>query len=372
MLALVYATTPGWRFALAALVGPVSSGLLLAFILGGFRESDARAGIRQLSFAFGLGLLLFYIFITLYYISFFTPIPIPRMVLAPTAGIGLMLCALFAARQRPPERTPQNPNRRSARWSVLLLMVLPLSISIAEAFSRPQSITGIGYPVRVMTYNIHGAYGLNGRQDVEAIAQVIESADTDVVLLQEIERGWLLEGSTDLLPLLSRRLRMPYTFMGSVTDPISGNAILSRYPILSAGKAELPSLDTLVGRGYSWAQIDLGAGETLWVVTTHLHHVPEDSDVRIAQIAAILRTWPMQPQTILAGDLNAVMGSQEIEMLLDAGFVDSWAEAGDGDRPSIDWIFHTTDLIARDAEKIENRASDHPAVAVTIELKERP
>jgi len=226
--------------------------------------------------------------------------------------------------------------------------------------------------VRVMTYNIHGGYGLNGRQGVEAIARVIEGAGTDVVVLQEIERGWLLEGSTDLLSLLSRRLRMPYTVIGTPTDPIAGNAILSRYPILASGQGNLPGLDTLVGRGYTWAQIHLGGGAPLRVIVTHLHHEPERSDVRVAQVDALLQAWGKEPYTILAGDMNATSASPEMHLLLNAGLLDSWAEVGHGDRPPIDWIFHTPDLSAREIMRIESPASDHPAVVATIELKEKP
>jgi endonuclease/exonuclease/phosphatase family metal-dependent hydrolase len=376
-LALFFAAVPGWIFALGVLVGLVSGGLLLAVILGDVLEPDSHVGIGRVSFGLGLGLLLFYILITIYYLSFLVSIPFPRAALAPIAGIGLMLCALVAAGQRPLERAPQTSNWKSLRWSALL-MILPVSILMLESLPRPKPISGTGYPVRVMTYNIHGAYGLNGRQDVEAIAQVIEGAQTDVVILQEIERGWLLEGSTDLLPLLSRRLHMPYTVMGAVTDPISGNAILSRYPILASGQGYLPQLDTLIRRGYVWAQIDLGAGETLRVVTTHLHHEPERSDVRIAQVDALLQAWGTQPQTVLAGDMNALPGSPEMQMILEAGFVDAWREAGHGEvntavggHPNwrIDWILHTPDLIARDVEVIESRASDHSAVVTTIALR---
>jgi len=379
-LTLIFAAFPGWTFALGVLVGLVSSGLLLAIVLGEFREPDSRAGIRRVSFGFGLGLLLFYILITLYYISFLVPVPIPRAALAPAAGIGLTLCALVAAGQRPLGRAAQTSNEKSVRWSALL-MILPVSILILEALPRPKPILEKGFPVRVMTYNIHGAYGLDGRQNVEAIAQVIEGAGTDVVVLQEIERGWVLEGSTDLLPLLSRRLHMPYTVMDTPTDPIAGNAILSRYPIVATGQGSLPRLDTLVGRGYAWAQIDLGAGEELRVFVTHLHHEPERSDVRIEQIGALLQALGKQPYTILAGDLNAVPGSPEIQMILDTGFVDAWAEAGHGEvntsvgrQPNwrIDWIVHTPDLIAHDIEVVESQASDHSAVVATIALKEEP
>jgi endonuclease/exonuclease/phosphatase family metal-dependent hydrolase len=164
---------------------------------------------------------------------------------------------------------------------------------------------------------------------------------------------------------------MPYTVMGATADPLGGNAILSRYPILASGQGDLPQFDTLIGRGYIWAQIDLGAGETLLVFTTHLHHEPERSDVRIAEVETVLNAWNGQPQAVLLGDMNAVPGSPEMQMILDAGFVDAWAEADHGEEFTwmarrIDWLFHTPDLIARDVEVIESRASDHSAVVATI------
>lgn len=370
-LELLFAARPGWSFALGVLVGFVSGSLLLAVILGEVRGTDSQAGTGRVSFGLGLGLLLFYIFITLYYVSFLVPIPIPHAALAPAAGIGLTACAFVAARQRRNIQAPQTSHWNLVRWSALL-MILPMSMLIVEAVPRPQPTAATGYPMRVMTYNIHAAYGLDGRQDVEAIARVIEGAQTDVVVLQEIERGWLLEGSTDLLALLKHRLNMPYTVMNTPTDPIAGNAILSRYPIVATGHGTLPLLDTLVRRGYAWAQIDLGEGKMLRVVVTHLHHESDRGDVRIAQVDALLQALGKQPSTILAGDMNAAAGSPEIQLILKAGFVDSWAEAGNDDRPPIDWIFHTPDLIAHEISKIESPASDHPAVVATIVLKEKP
>ena len=75
-----------------------------------------------------------------------------------------------------------------------------------------------------MTYNLHSAYNSQGRQDLEAIAQVIEESGADVVALQEVSRGWLIDGSTDMAGWLSRRLGMPILFRGT-TDPVWGNAI---------------------------------------------------------------------------------------------------------------------------------------------------
>jgi endonuclease/exonuclease/phosphatase family metal-dependent hydrolase len=376
-LALVCAAVPGWIFAFGVLVGLVSAGVLLSRLVIQAQQPVSRASIKRVGFAFGLGSLLFYTLITLYYASFLAPVQFPRSALASLAGIGLTMCAVVAARQRLAQLVRQPPNWIPALGGALLLLV-SLGVLLFDAWHTPRPSLPKGYPVRVMTYNIRAAYGLDGRQDIEAVARVIEGAGTEIVALQEISRGWLLDGSTDLLPLLSRQLNMPYTTMGASADPIGGIAILSRYPILATGQGDLPRLDTLVGRGYLWAQIDLGAGETLLVFTTHLHHEPERNDVRMAQVEAMLNAWNGQPQVVLLGDMNAIPGSPEMQMILDAGFVDTWAEAGHGEvntsfggHPNwrIDWILHTPDLVARDVEVIESRASDHSAVVATIARK---
>jgi hypothetical protein len=70
--------------------------------------------------------------------------------------------------------------------------------------------------------------------------------------------------------------------------------------------------------------------------------------------------------------MNASPGSPEIQMILDADFLDSWAEAGQGDRPPIDLIFQTPDLIVRVVTTIKSPASNHWTVVATIERKEKP
>ena len=365
-LALIFADVPGWTFAFGVLVGLVSAGSLLAVIVGPVQPPSTQSGIVHIGFAFGVGLLLCATLVLLYYFSFVVRLlPFPRSALAPLAGGGLTLCAVSAAWLRRCMSPSHAPDWTPARLGVLLLLV-PLGVLVSEALHVPKPISATGYPVRVMTYNIRSAYGMEGQQDVEAVAQVIEGAGTDVVALQELLRGWFLNGSTDLLPLLSSRLHMPYTVMGAATDSLFGNAILSRYPILASGQGRLPQMDTLIRRGYVWALIDLGTGDKLLVMNTHLETQKERTDVRMAQVETILTEWNGQPQTVLLGDMNAVSGSPEMETILNIDFVDAWAEAGQGDRPRIDWIFHTPDLMARNVTRIESRASDHSAVAATI------
>ena len=69
-----------------------------------------------------------------------------------------------------------------------------------------------------MTYNLHNGFSTAGTLEMEAIARVIEAQDPDVVGLQEVSRGWAINGSMDMLEWLSQRLQMPYIY-GPTTGP---------------------------------------------------------------------------------------------------------------------------------------------------------
>lgn len=365
--ALAMSAVPGWPAAVGFLGGLVGAGLLLAVIVGEGQPPLERTGITQAGFTVWLGLLVLFVFVTLYYFSLAIPLlPFPRAVLVPLAGLGLTLSAVWAARQRPFALVSSGLVRPAARLSLLLLLA-PTVLWLSDSRRDPIEPLADGYPVRLMTYNIRSAYGRAGRLDVEAIAQVIENAGTEVVVLQEMPRSGMLGGTSDLLSLLSRRLDMPYTVMGSATDPVFGNAILSRYPILQSGRGNLLRLDSLVGRGYIWADLDLGSGERLLVVGTHL--ATEGSEIRLAQVQELLQALPLRSPMALVGDMNARPGSQEIERILETGLVDAWAETGQEESSRIDWIFHTPGLIASDVMTVESQASDHEAVVATLLLE---
>jgi endonuclease/exonuclease/phosphatase family metal-dependent hydrolase len=131
-----------------------------------------------------------------------------------------------------------------------------------------------------------------------------------------------------------------------------------------------------VPRGYLWAEVDLN-GTRITFLTTHLHHILDQPEVRQAQVIALLDAWNGKPKTLLLGDLNAEPGTEEMALLAQAGFIDSWEEAGTGEgstipaiRPSVrvDWIWHTPDLGALDAIAVSTTASDHLPVIALIDL----
>ncbi|HSM44622.1 MAG TPA: endonuclease/exonuclease/phosphatase family protein [Acidimicrobiia bacterium] len=265
---------------------------------------------------------------------------------------------------------------------VSLALALPLvGLLGTRALPEPPD-TG---PIRYMAYNLHQSFGTGGEMDVGAIAAVIEESEATVVGLQEVARGGLLNANTDLLYLLGERLGWEYSVFHGTTDPVWGNAILSRYPLGEVERRLLPRVDTPYQRGYLAAPVMTPEGEVLFI-STHLQHINDsavhDEDpeadlypVHHEQLAVIIEAWAGRQPAVLVGDLNARPGWRQVTELLDAGWVDTWAETGAGDgftanaadpQYRIDYVFHTTDMTTVSVAVIESLASDHVPVVAEV------
>ncbi|MDR7513058.1 MAG: endonuclease/exonuclease/phosphatase family protein, partial [Armatimonadota bacterium] len=306
-------------------------------------------------------------------------LPFENAVIPPLLGFLAALCALPAVRAThlAGSATPAGRplTRSAARWGpapvAAALLVVPLALALAPA---PRPVPGAGWPVRVMAYNLHQGYSTSGMQDLEALARTIEASGAEVAALQEVSRGWVINGATDMLTWLGRRLGMVAAW-GPAADPAFGNAILSRRPIAAAGHVALPRVGVPMRRGALWAAVDLGGGETLLVIATHLHHVEAHGHVRELQAFAVANLWHERPRAVVLGDFNATPEAIEIEVLRRAGLRDAFVLAGEGEgftypstRPQrrIDYIFVSPDLSARSFRVLSGTASDHLGIVVTL------
>lgn len=298
-----------------------------------------------------------------------------RVVVAAILGLFGILGAVSLPAHRP-------GLARQAWAFAALASVLPLLGFLIGAGSTDGHVPEAG-PVRYMTYNIHSSYDITGRFDIEAIATVIEDSGATVVGLQEVPRGRLISGVSDQLALLQQHLGFEHSAFFGTTDPTWGNAVLSDYPITEVTKEYLPQVGTPLRRGYLGVELRVG-DRNLAFISTHLQHVNDselhDQDpeadlypVHQSQIATILEQWAGDQPAVMVGDFNARPGWRQVDEILEAGWVDSWAEAGIGDgftsnsadpRYRIDYIFHTPDLSVNDVGVILSQASDHfPVVA---------
>jgi endonuclease/exonuclease/phosphatase family metal-dependent hydrolase len=362
----------GWLAIVEIIVGQIALAMLMSMIVMGIGAGNGRSGLRSLTLGNGIGWLLMAIFVFLYYAGYDIPLPFSNDLLFPLAALIIAICAFFAARTLPQTTSTPEPKLGWAILLVLLLLVLPL----VQFLDQPATaVPGDGSPVRVMTYNLHNGFDQWGNLGLEALAQVIEAENPDVVGLQEINRGWVVNGSTDMLSWLSQRLDMPYVWQ-STTGDLWGNAVLSRLPLNETDLQPLPPPDTLLKRGFIWANVDVGNGEQLSIIDTHYHHKADGSDIRIAQSQAILDYWAGRPFTLILGDLNAESDTPEIQMFHNQGFLDVLDETNvvpgytnDARHPfrRIDYIFITPDLTPRNATVPPEPASDHLPVVTDVQ-----
>ncbi|MGA9531624.1 MAG: endonuclease/exonuclease/phosphatase family protein [Anaerolineales bacterium] len=363
---------PGLGFIAILLIGQFVMGWAWAPI-GSVSTQNDRRGLLRTGISITAALVLFLAMAFFYYASLDLVIPFDRGLVFPAAAALFGLITLGATyRAARVARTPWN-DRGPLYAAAAISLLATLWLSRPTAARTPQPTAG--EPLQALTYNIHSAYDMSGRQDPEAIARVIESSQADIVAVQEISRGWLINGSTDLVFWLSRRLGMTVIFQGT-SDPVWGNAVFSRLPIQEWGQGTLPRDSSLIARGYLWARVGGTDSDPLLILATHLHQVDGEDALRERQARQLLGFWGNRSRTLLLGDLNARPSSPAIRLIERTGFVDSWAEAGRGpaetfpaDEPDrkIDWIFHTSDLSATSAEVIPTEASDHRPLLIKLE-----
>ncbi|MCK4472787.1 MAG: endonuclease/exonuclease/phosphatase family protein, partial [Anaerolineae bacterium] len=370
---LAYAEPTGITGALLLFAGQVVSLILAMMLFAGLGRDAARAGLARTTVANGVGQILFALLTFLYYVTYDIALGFRAQVLLPLAALLVGIGALIASRGQ------SGQGKASVNYQPaiagLLLLVSPLALALT--WSRPQAIRPdpANTSIRVMDYNVHNGFNTAGRLDLEALAKVVEESGADVVGLQEISRGWLIWGGVDMLTWLSQRLDMPYV-SGPTSDAQWGNAILSRYPIVSAEAFPLPPDDLLIRRGYIVAEIDVGAG-TLTLIDTHFTHRGRNYAIRELQASALVSAWNGASSTIIVGDMNATPDSDAMQTLSGAGLINIAAEIGTppirtspADDPSrqIDYIWASPDLGFEDLEIVQTTASDHLPVVATISL----
>jgi endonuclease/exonuclease/phosphatase family metal-dependent hydrolase len=96
--------------------------------------------------------------------------------------------------------------------------------------------------LRVLSYNIHRAIGVDRRFMPERVASIIGFYDPDVALLQEVDDGAPRSGELDLGRELARELGYEHWAIGHnvrLRKGRYGNATLSRWPILRERNIDL-------------------------------------------------------------------------------------------------------------------------------------
>ncbi|MFN7138349.1 MAG: endonuclease/exonuclease/phosphatase family protein [Limisphaerales bacterium] len=183
---------------------------------------------------------------------------------------------------------------------------------------------------RVMTFNIHHGVGIDGKLDLERIAEVIKQEKADLVALQEVDKGIPRSNKLDVGGELAQMTGMRsvfsnnYAFQGGQY----GNAILSRFPIVSIDHRLLPKTDLPEQRGWLKTVVNVHGRElSLW--NTHIDHRRDDTERMLA--VTKFKEWAREEKLpiLFCGDFNALPGSRTFNEMTEQ-FDDVWLKVGEG------------------------------------------
>ena len=289
-------------------------------------------------------------------------------------GIAIGILGLGACLSSPLKgHLPALTSGRHLPWlagaaALLLVVGFGLNRSIWESVERTDAL---GSEITVMTYNIQTGFSRENIWSLERTAQTIEAESPDIVILQEVSRGWLITSGVDQARWLSHRLDMNLAWGPTSGDDLWGVAILSRGEIVGA---DLRIYDTTgnLRRGVLGTAIKTD-GDPLFVYATHLDNPKGAGEIRLEQVTQLVETVAEASPAIIGGDFNATPESDTIGTVLNAGFTDTGDLLPPGattseDNFRIDYIFVRGPVTVLETHVIETWTSDHRPVVSRLKF----
>jgi endonuclease/exonuclease/phosphatase family metal-dependent hydrolase len=157
--------------------------------------------------------------------------------------------------------------------------------------------------VRVATYNIHRAKGLDRRTRPERIIAVLRAIDADIIALQEVV-GAGLSGPSQA-EVIGAALGMGWV-MASTREYRRhqyGNVVLSRFPITDHHQIDL-SWKSCEPRNTQRVPVDLGDGRILHVYNAHLGTALLERRFQAPKLASWILDRRVHGPKIVLGDFN--------------------------------------------------------------------
>jgi len=167
-----------------------------------------------------------------------------------------------------------------------------------------------GLLLRVITYNIHRAIGVDRRFRPQRIVDILRHYDPDIVLLQEVDEGVPRSRELNLAKALAEAAGYPHFALGhnvSLRKGRYGNATLSRFPILRERNIDLSLAESWIRRGCQHTTLELnGAGQRLEVFNLHLGLSAREREKQVELLKRSAELSGVDPETpvIVGGDFN--------------------------------------------------------------------
>ena len=256
-------------------------------------------------------------------------------------------------------------------WRALPIALVPIVVGVPLVAllltPAPQTKDELPATFKLMTYNIHQGFSAGQVPSLDLLVDVISRESPDVLVLQEVVRGWMIDEQHDALGVLAERLAMPYVFSPNIGD-LYGNAILSRFPMTEVKRVHFAVQPSAKHQPRGAVGVRIGG---VLIVTTHLDEVEDSSAIRQEQVRTILREWDGEKVAIVAGDMNAEPGDLEMGLFSEAGYGDLAEPAGpttttDDPPKRIDYIWGIGVTSSSPHTVMALGASDHRAVVVLV------
>ena len=235
-------------------------------------------------------------------------------------------------------------------------------------------------PFRVMTYNIQHGEGLDGKIDLLRIAEVIKREKADIVALEEVDKGVRRTDKRDLTAELAELTGMTGVFYNN--HPFQGgeygNAILSRFPVLTQTNLHYQMLHTNEQRGAMQLTLDV-QGKKIFFVCTHVDFRPEEKErlLNVTELKKLAADHSVMP-IIICGDFNSRPDSPTHKAMAEF-LTDAWPLVSTdpglsfrSDKPDrrIDYEWISTNSITPLKAWVPNtEASDHRPVVIEYKFK---
>ncbi len=231
-----------------------------------------------------------------------------------------------------------------------------------------------------MTFNIqHARNFITHEIDTHKMAETIRNENADIVVMQEVY-GVYSDGSEGQSDAIASELGFNSFFAGALklSKCIYGNALLSRYPIVSANTIPVPS-DALRKPGRYFedrciidAVVSTPEGE-LKIIGTHFGLQPEEAQSSVKKVCRILDTTDMP--TVFLGDLNLHPDSKILDPIRhrlcdsDSFYVgNNFTYPSDKPNEKIDYIFVSGNITVKNVVIPRVIAADHLPVTVEISI----
>lgn len=219
--------------------------------------------------------------------------------------------------------------------------------------------------MRVVSYNIRGGLGLDGKRSTPRIADTVRGALPDVVCFQEVHHKLPWSGGENQPALLADSLRRAFVYFAPVRFGFGGEGlgVCVRDTFSEEIQHNLPSKRE--NRGVLEVRLrDISGFRSLTVLCTHWGL---NSEERMEQAAECVKIAANAPRPLIfCGDLNETADGPAVRRLMQgSGLLDAGAISNLPTFPAanptkrIDFILHSPDLRLNDLKTIQSMASDH-------------